>query len=453
MELEFNAKKVTVQAGDRTTVAGGHRNVYIIINGSLVLLVGAALLWGVWPFLKQQLPGMVLAESLREFVVPEKSSQIQPETALEVVEATGQGQDEENAFLNAKSHALRQALENGIGKLLQPGLALPIFHQSFSEIQQQILREPLKFLTKPAIIDRKKMEGKWQVKVSCRVNFGEILNRVSANQKIREFLSQRVVVMVPNSGQQSEMLVATRHLAEKIEQYLVDKGMRVFVEGMAQASFREVADEFQSLLSPQVYDKIKDLPTDFLVCPTMEKRTFPGSAMEVLKIKIVARNRLGLQFAIVIEEYPTSRPLGLGDLQNVLSSRSEKINSLLYQAFCRYLSNTGAGQEYYLFFRNYYPAQFDKIEEAMHKTSGLVRTKVDRGEKVMHVDMAATENPKLGLQREMKRMGVGGVWYALGNWFVIVKPDYTRLYVSMGLAFLLLCVVVRIWRKRISKPS
>jgi hypothetical protein len=436
------------QAEEETKI-GGRNNVY---HGPIVIINGALVVLAIFFFVLLYLGKMPPPTSLVSALVPPSpllsatQTPVVPDTTGGQIAASGYGPSEEQAVQDAKS----KAVEEGISRIFSPH-ALP----NFKKLQDELRANTQKYLENVLVKKKPDPEkkGLWQAQVLCRLNMASISEEIARQAALKAFFTHRVVVMTPAQVKDPILQAAYLRLGKKLEEYLCDKGFRAFRQETARAAFYEVAAEFKPCLSAELFEEIKDLPADFLIFPEISRQILADRTE--ITVRLEARNRLGRLFAAVSQQYPLSDVNEVGSRSQVAEQSDAGLQQVLYQKFMKHISERGAAEEYILYVRHYSPIPYipclrplatTPIHRALTEVSGVRPLDItSSSEHYLWADLMVPGNPRLILQEKM-----GGHWYSLGNWLIVLQPDWTLAYGVAGLVMLcgLLVIVLRRLRNR-----
>jgi hypothetical protein len=237
------------------------------------------------------------------------------------VTVTGEGK----AKKQAKEDGLRQAVLQGVGAYISVDSCMG----QFRLIKDEVVAKSAAYVDLIEVFGTVRTEGAWQVKIRCRVQAVKILQRIESDANLAKFITRRAVVVIPETQDNAPKMAGHRQMAAKMEEFLVKKGWKLYIQDMAEATFEEVASEFKPQLSVRVYEKILKLPTDFVILLDVDSRESQGKSK--LKVKAMVRNRIGTPFATFVREYDVNNIHDLATWEEAVNQCAPKVNALLYQ--------------------------------------------------------------------------------------------------------------------------
>ena len=406
----------------------------IIVSESLFWMLGivAVSLSIVWWGMNEpwNMQATIASFSLKEKPVIEENRQEQT--------YRGKGETKEKAFQNAKKNAILKEVGEWISATTQV--------REFRVVKEEILSFAEGYISDVEIVSEKQAQGLWEVEIRCRISPYKIMNSISQNAQLQSFQRKRVVVTFNKDLEDKVQLAGIKQLASHIEEFLNNKGFKMFVEQMALSLFQEVADEFKEFVSVNTLEQIKELATDFLVCIHAEKRESKEKG-NLLKVSVLARNRVGINFGSFTREYPVKSLGTVSDWEEAVNQCITEVNELFYRILVHKISQ---GDQFTLHFQNYGSIWHDRIEETMNSLpyKGEV---VDR-KKELRMEITGWDKVDYEIKQALKRANIPMEWNSLGNWFFIRKPNLGRIWgsIAISLALFVFCmakILKRYFRK------
>ena len=431
-EVNFN-QNVSTKGGANST------NITIIDNGAfplIAIIVIAALFW--WQNFELPLPDL----TTKTIDTQKISSPVLNARGT----INGYGKTKLKAIFDAKRNAVIQE----VGEYIYAKTHV----KEFKIVRDKIISQAKGFVRNVKIVKIKNPEQSsknlWEVKIRCRVESPLIRKSIEQNPNLSNFMSRRVVVMVPEYIKDNYKKAAHKQLAFKIEESLGPKGFRLFVQKMAMASFGQIVNEFKKQLSKKVYEEIKGIPTDFIIALNVARRELNEQPM--VKIDITARDRVGEKFATFTKTYSAKKLDSIGAWEQAIDKCSEEVNQILYKELIHKISKIGKGDKYTFYFCNYNNDQYDKIAEALLNVPEFQRVRiVSRTKPFTRIDLLGPSNIGPLMRNKLRKTGIKWNWQSMGNWIFITKPSCWKLVITIILSVIIFVLIVWHFKRKLSK--
>ncbi|NUM35763.1 MAG: hypothetical protein HUU50_14550 [Candidatus Brocadiae bacterium] len=341
-----------------------------------------------------------------------------------------------------KEKALQDAKRNAILKELGEWISVNTKVKEFCVVQEEILSKAEGYVSEVQIVSENQNKGIWEVRILCKISPYKIINSISQNPQLQGFQKKRVVVTYRKDLENTAQLAGIKQLASHVQEFMNQKGFKMFIEKMALSLFQEVADEFKEFVSLDTMEQIKELATDFLICLHLEKRESPNKGT-LLKITFLARNRVGNDFGSFTREYPAKSLSTVEDWEEAVNQCASEFNELLYKTLLHQIS---LGDRFTFHFQNYTPSLYERIEETI---ASLPYTyEVLERKKELRMDITGWDKVDYNVRKSLKNANIPMEWNSMGNWLFIRKPNLWRFYGSISLSMLLCLSAIALIAKR-----
>ena len=430
--MEIPDLRFTDESRQHITVTGKRVTVFIFVN-SMIISVVAIIALVVIAYYQPQ-PGYH-----REIPADRSATPVEDPATADLIEATGSGNSENAAFLDAQ----RQAIIKKLGVFI----AAETIVENFRVIRDRIRQQPIagyvshiKRLT-PA---KEVRPGKWQVTILCRVSTDKLWHTIKNNlESARSLFGYRRVVVVTPQSTGTNRQAGLKELVIAVEDRLLQEGFRVFKKEFAQASFAEIIAALRDYLYHPLFEDIAKDSNSFVICVDLESRQENGRPL--LKAQVGSRN-LGRKFVSLPSRFQPVPSLDSQlDWEKGAQLCAGPLVETLLQRLVTQLSRYGTGREYFLLCREFAPATQQTIWEsleALHHQRRLLWLGDPDTKVGLTVDIAAATDPQVMLQQQLRQLGIQSYCYRQGNLVIIVPAPDHRWLIAVCSAALLVAIIV-----------